>query len=392
MGARMETSRVKPEDEAGGQYTAEVLEAQILSLEDARAKKDPPRIELRRLSDFAGDILAASLLPELDYGVAGLNAAAPIPLRSLGTLVGPTGAGKTALAMTLAAHRTRYAGKPNPKQGPTAYFLFELTPAQFAARRAAQLSRFTWRQVLGGVMAAHEIEQTLTGENFYVFKPPRDVDFIDYAKRCLDEIGKVCSAPPLLVADYLQRIRGKGRDIREVTSSVVDGLVDLVESRDMYGLVLSKGSRGGSRSMRDGKTRGEALIDVAAESSAIEAGSAAVLAITYENRDGGDETDATIQIAKGRFGASGAAIGMRFHGPSGRWEELEELPQSKGDREVEEGLMAALDRTPEGFKSGSDLVKEAGVNRQAGLKAIKRLHVVNGPIEKRDGRYVRRSN
>lgn len=377
-------------DVVGELFTADRLEAQIVSLEDARAKKEPPRIELRRLSDFANDIIAQSALPELDYGIERLNQAAPIPLRSMGTLVGPTGAGKTALAMMLAAHRTRYVGRPNAKQGPTAYFLFELTPPQFAARRVAQLSRFTWRQVLGGVMAAHEIESTLAGEDFYVFKPPRDADFIDYAKRCLDEIGKTCSAPPLLVADYLQRIRGKGRDLREMTSNVVDGLVDLVESRDMYGLVLSKGSRGGSRSMRDGKTKGEALIDVAAESSAIEAGSAAVLAITYENRDGSDETDATIQVAKGRFGASGAAIGMRFHGPSGRWEELEELPISNAQREAEERIMSALDKTPEGFESRNDLAKATGGKKSEVLAAVRRLMVPNGPIEMRDGRIHRR--
>lgn len=386
----METMTDMPDEPQ--QFTAEALEAQILSIEEARAKKEPPRIELRRLSDFAGDIIAQSSVPELDYGIARLNAAAPIPMRSMGTLVGPTGAGKTALAMTLAAHRTRYVGKPGPNQGPTAYFLFELTPAQLAARRTSQLSRFTWRQVLGGVMARHEIEQTLAGENFFVFKPPRDGDFIDYAKRCLDEIAKVCPGTPLLVADYLQRIRGKGRDMRELTSNVVDGLVDLVESRDMYGLVLSKGSRGGSRSMRDGKTRGEALIDVAAESSAIEAGSASVLAITYENRDGSDETDVRIEVAKGRFGASGASIGMRFHGPSGRWEELDELPMTETQKDAEAAVMDALDKAPDGFASRNDLAKATGGKRAEILAAVKRLLVPNGPIELRDGRIHRRSN
>jgi hypothetical protein len=376
-------------DETGNQYTAGALEAAIIEIESKRFPA-PPRIEVKRLSEYAADIIAQSAIPELDFGFQSLNRVAPIQMRSMGTLIGPTGAGKTALAMTLGAHRTHYVDHPSATQGPTIYFLFELTPPQLAARRAAQLSRFSWRQVLGGVMAQHEIEQTLAGEHFYVIKPPRNVDFLEFAPRVLDEVAKKSPGTPLLIADYLQRIKGKGRDVRESTSYVVDGIVDLVESRDMYGLVLSKGSRTGSRSMRDGKTKGEALVDTAAETSAIEAGSSAVLVLTYENRDGSESTDVAIQVAKGRFGAPGAALGFRFHGASGRWEELDEVPLKKADVDAEAVIMAILDRTPEGFTSRSDLQVAAGVNRQQGLATIKRLLVPNGPIEMRDGRLHRR--
>lgn len=374
------------EHEVPGEFSAEKLDAQILSIEEARDKREAgTRIELRTLADYAAEIIAQSAIPSMDYGIDRLNALAPIQMRSMGTLIGPTGAGKTALAMTLAAHRTRYVGKPNAHQGPTVYFLFELTAPQLAARRTAQLSHYTWRQVLGGVMAEHEIAQTLAGENFFVVKPPRDVDFLDYAPRVLDAVQKQCPGTPLLVADYLQRIKGKGRDIRESVTNVVDGLVDLVESRDMYGLLLSKGSRNGSKSMRDGKTKGEALVDTAAEASAIEAGSSVVLAITYENRDGSEFTEVALQVAKGRFGATGAEIGMQFHGPSGRWTELDAAPIPKAEQEAERQIMDALRANTDGFKTRGDLVKAAGCQRQLGLAVLRRLISPNGRIDIRDG-------
>jgi hypothetical protein len=142
--------------------------------------------------------------------------------------------------------------------------------------------------------------------------------------------------------------------------------------------------------MRDGKTRGEALVDVAAETSAIEAGSAAMLAITYEDRDGADSTDVRIEVAKGRFGATGSSLGMRFHGASGRWEELEVVPQRKPERDAEERILEALGKCPDGFDSASALSSKAGGNRSANLAAIKRLHVPGGPIERRGERLCRR--
>jgi len=348
------------------------------------------RVEARLLSELADDIIQQSAMPEMDWGIEGLNRLAPIQVRSMGTLVGPTGAGKTALAMTMGAHRARYGATPGKRQGPTVYMLFELTAAQFAARRASQLSRFTWRQILGGVMAVHEIQDTLGGEHFYVVKPPRRVNVIDYAQRVLDEVAKRSPGVPLLVFDYLQRIKGDGKDLRIDVSNIVDSIVDLVESRDMYGLLLSKGSRVGSKSMRDGKSRGEALVDVAAEASAIEAGSAALLAITYENRDGGDITDARIEVAKGRFGATGASVPMRFHGATGLWQELTEATPLRSEREAEQRVLAAMDRTSDGFESRTEIHKAATGNKAENLAAIRRLLAPNGPIEIRDGRIHKR--
>jgi replicative DNA helicase len=359
---------------------------ELSRFEEEHRRDAGARSDVRLLSDLAADIVKQSAQPELDYGIDGLNRLAPLPIRSMCTLVGPTGGGKTSLAMTIGAHRCRYATEPAAMQGPTIHMLFELTPAQLAARRTSQRSHYTQRQVLGGEMAQHELEATLAGEHFYVVKPPRRADFYEYAQRALDGVAKRSPGVPLLVVDYLQRIRGGGKDLRIDVANIVDSIVDLVESRDMYCLLLSKGSRHGSRSMRDGKTRGEALVDVAAETSAIEAGSAAVLVITYEDRDGNETTDARIEVAKGRFGSTGASLGMRFHGPSGRWEELDAVPLTKSERLANQRVLNALTANPEGFASQNKLATAAGGKKQDTLAAIKRLHVPGGSIERRGDR------
>lgn len=365
---------------------------ELQRLQEASVKPAASVVEVRLLSELADEIVKQSSLPEMDWGIDGLNRLAPMPIRSLSTMVGPTGAGKTSLAMRIAAHRTRYLDKPAKRQGPSVYMLFELTPTQFAARRTSQMSRFNWRQVLGGVMTAAEIRDTLTGEHFYVVKPPRRVNVVDYANRVLDEVAKRSPGDPLLVIDYLQRIKGDGKDLRIDYSNIVDGLVDLVESRDMYGLLLSKGSRTGSKSMRDGKSRGEALVDTSAETSAIEFGSANIIAITYENREGADITDARVEIPKGRFGSTGACVPMRFHGASGLWEELTEVQPMRSERDADDRIMSALDRAPGGYESRTELHKAAGGNKSDNLSAIRRLMAFGGPIEIRNGRLVKRDS
>jgi hypothetical protein len=142
--------------------------------------------------------------------------------------------------------------------------------------------------------------------------------------------------------------------------------------------------------MRDGRTKGEALVDVSAETSAIDYGSAMILAITYENREGEGTLDASIEITKDRFGPTGSSIGMRFHGASGRWEELAEVPLTQAERTANKRILDAVDGEPAGFESRNTLSTAAGGNRKVNLVAIRSLLVPGGALEERDGRIVRR--
>ncbi len=356
------------------------------------AQRRGPEIDVCRLSDLADGIIAQSKVPTLDFGIRGLNDKAPLPMRAMATLLGPTGAGKTSLAVTIGAHRARYSTEPTSAQGPTIHLLYELTREQLAARRVSQVAPFSWRQVIGGALTADEIAAFLVGEHYYVVKAPRGAGLTDTAKRAMDEVQKLSPGTPLLIVDYLQRIKGGGNDIRQSTANVVDDLVDLTESRDMFTLLLSKGSRAGSRSMRDGKTRGEALVDAAAETSAIEAGSAVMLAITYENRDSDQvgPLDARLEVAKARYGITGAAVGMRFDGARGRWIEQDGLPLTGAEREATDRVLKAARGQATGFDSATELHKAARGNKAENLAAIRRELQIVGRLERRDGRIFAR--
>jgi replicative DNA helicase len=341
------------------------------------------------LSDFAADIVEQSKIAALDYGFMSLNAKAPLPMKAMATLVGPTGAGKTSLALTWGAYHARFDEKPAPSQGPTIHVLYELTSSQLAARRVAQASSYSWRQVLGGALSAVEIVSFLQGEHYYVVKPSRGMKVEEVIKRSLDAAQKRSPGTPLVIVDYLQRIRVDGRDRREQMELVVDSLVDATESRDMYTLLIARGSRSGSFRMRDGKSRGEELVDTASETSAIEAGSAATLVIAYENREGEDTLDARIVVAKARYGETGAEVGARFVGASGRWTELDSVPLSKGEREASERIVDAARGKPDGFDSATKLSEAAGGNKQANLAAIRRELRIGGGLERGPDQRIR---
>ena len=352
---------------------------------DVEKDRRPRIVPMRELG---AAILEQSATPVMDWGVDGLNRLAALPVRSMATLTGPTGGGKTSLALTLATHRARYDERPGDRQGPTLYVQLELTPAQLAARRCAQILPYSWAQILGGALRDDEMRDALSPEHVYVLKLNSRSDAMAEIRRAMDDLEKIePGTTPLLVVDYLQRIRGQGRDARESATRVVEDLVDYTESRDMHTLLLSKTSRDGSRRSRDGSTGGEALVDATSETNAIESGSAVMLAITFDNREGEDTTDAKIVIAKGRFGATGAAVGMRFHGPSGRWVELDGPPMTSGQREIREAVVEAVNNAVDGFESRNAIHKSIGGNKSAVLRAVEdelkqggRLFVSRGRI------------
>jgi hypothetical protein len=398
--ARAQLEAIADEIGRGRLVDGPALTARLAKLQATITASTTPAVQLELLRDLAPRVVAQSKIPELDYGFTGLNAKAPLPMRCMATLLAPTGAGKTSLAMAIGAHHSRFAGTPKGSQGPTVHLAFELTPEQLAARRAAQRSSQSWRRVLGGALTAVEIEQLLDGEHYYVARVPRGANYLDVAQRVLDEAQRRSGGIPLLIPDYLQRIRGDGSDPRVATSRIVDDIVELTESRDMFTLLVSKGSRASSRTMRDGKTRGEAHVDGGAETSAIEYGSAAIMAITYENREGEQEVDVRVAIPKGRYEATGSEVGMRFDGASGQWTELVGLPPTKAEREAEVRILATLKAVPAGFPSFNEayhaLKTYAADNKKgdrgAANKAWGRLTLPGGPIARlADGQYILRA-
>lgn len=317
---------------------------------------------LKRAVDYIPDIDAEAALPCVSTGLANLDRQLGGGLRCalISTLIAGTGRGKTSLALQIAAaHALR---------SPVVYYSAELTGAQLVARLIAQRTRYSWRQILANEIDPEEREMVLRDLNLYVIG--RQANPLDVLRETTKHLAGLGEGQVLLVIDYAQLVKHAQVDMRLGVMSVVEAILSMTQESLLATLVLSQGNRSSARAMREGEGTAEEFIDAGGESSAIEQESANVMSLLYKPRDNVIEHEVTVAVSKARLNVPGK-IGLRFHGPSGRWTELSDIPLTPADQDRKARILAELDRSAP--KSRAAIHQAIGGRKQAVLDLLRIL-------------------
>lgn len=277
-----------------------------------KATKSPgsKKMRGRPMSSFVDEILDFAKRPRLSFGLPELDARAPWPVGSICTLIGPTGRGKTSLALQIAAH---HAGT----MGPCVIVSAELAGVVLAARRASQMSQAAWLDVLSGALPRHDLERALNCPDLYVID---DVDeqWVDHVADYMAYFRKTRSGRvPMVLADYVQILPAPGDDDQARTKWTMQALnEDIAKPFDAGVLAISKTARTNSKALRAGEAIGADTTEAGAESNAIEYYSAVQLALgQLVESDEGDTMECN--VSKARFGRGDAVVPLQYDGAHG---------------------------------------------------------------------------
>ena len=291
----------------------------------------------------------------------------PLSPDRVAVLVGPTGRGKTAFAVQV-AEAAAAAGHP------VVYLSVELGAEELAARLIALRARgaVPWRAVLRGQVPRPELEQAGTDlvarcPNLYLCAPPP-------GQRTAARLARLARAvaarhdgrPPLVVVDYLQRMKGDESDRRWEVSALSGELRALSRPCDDFPgagvLALSSTARtnysGGKKSSlrgfwplwRAASEDPDSLVGLGKETGEIEYDASLVLVLTcdpkMEDNDDDDDDDdrgaedkettgredthrrGALAAAKVREGETGT-VRLDFDGARGWWGDAKRLGRWK---------------------------------------------------------------
>ena len=243
---------------------------------------------------------------------------------SLAVLVGPTGRGKTALALQVAAAvaetgvRVLYASAELPAD--------ELVSRVIACRAGGGMP---WRTVLAAPgdehvkAAATTLAATSIGKNLMLWTPMGR----ERHGAALATVARQAEAR-FIVVDYVQRFIDDDGDTREAVRRMSGLLRDLSRQRQGWPgaavLALSSIARPKYPFFATVDAVRQSPVDElegsGKECGELEYDATLVLAYTADRgEDGRPERPACIRVVKQRGGVDGAEVGFTFHGPAGRF-------------------------------------------------------------------------
>lgn len=262
---------------------------------------------------------------------------------SLAVLVGPTGRGKTALALQVAAAvaesgvRVLYASAELPAD--------ELVARVIACRAGGSIP---WRTILAAPddehvkAAAENLAATNAGRNLMLWTPMGR----ERNGAALATVARQAEAR-FIVVDYVQRFVDDDADTREAVRRMSGLLRDVSRKRQGWPgaavLALSSVARPKYPLFATVDALRNAPVDdlegSGKECGELEFDATLLLAYTADRgEEGRAERPACLRIVKQRGGIDGAQVGFTFHGPAGRFtpRKLEKLaeasPKSQGSR------------------------------------------------------------
>lgn len=277
----------------------------------------------RRLSQLVGAVARsdrpplrryASGLPELDALIGG-----GITTRQLLVLAAPPGAGKSALAVSIARHVQDTI--------PVLYCSTELESDEIAARVAAPILETPWTVVVGGLVAPGEVASALDGLRIAVIGSddlPRGDAALDAIDREVEAMTAEHGVPPLVIIDYIQDL-ARGADERAVRGKIGDLATELralAQRRDCPLIGVSSVSRSHYGGKREDEMRAandpSVYLAAAKESGDVDYAAAVVIYVDVVREPGAASSVARLAVAKSRHGTTGY-VGARFTGATGAW-------------------------------------------------------------------------
>lgn len=339
--------------------------ASLIELFDAADPLGPVgREPTRYITATAREDWQRPLPPAVQTGIGALDRAIG-GLRAGGTylLAGPTGRGKSGLAIQIARH----IGASRP----VLYLSTELSRRQIEARIAAQVLQLSWVELYDlGPSETGLIAEAVARLAIAVVEVGRETDWYTEA----DAITKAEGAPPILVVDYLHGIaRRLGLEPRAAAGRVSDEITTWVRERETSALVLASVSRPWHAAPADRVA--EDFVTAAKDAGELEYDASAVLFLEAEQCPPGGTAAARLHVAKSRFGGAGMTIGLRFNGALGTFAEDRAAVLTKEQQ-------ATLDAIRQGATSVDEVRKALQIKKERASELVNAL-AARGAVTRR---------
>jgi hypothetical protein len=289
-------------------------------------------------------------IPGLDHAIEGFHA------ETTYCLVGPTGRGKTGMALQMAQEAARHR--------PVVYFTSELSRRQVLSRVAAQRLKRAWIKLYRlEPEHATTMAYALKGLRLHVVEIGRETDLFATIAQVKAENG---GEEPIVFLDYLQHAarRLPTDDIRMATATLMDKITDWARVSKSIAVVLSASGR--AYNAEDGTRSAADYVSAGGETSVIEYNAGSVLFLQAELCQPGGTATARLHIAKARFLGAGVTVGLRFDGAYGSYESDPEAALTDIQRE-------ALDAIRKGAKTTAEVQEQLQCRRQQAQATVRVL-------------------
>lgn len=232
-------------------------------------------------------------------------------------LIGGSGAGKTSLALEMAACHAQWSG-------PVGVFSLELSLAEAGARRAGQDRGLGW--LAAAEMSIDELK-AIGSPRMHVFER---MGIAAVEARVAALVARYPGQQILIVVDYAQILEDDVTE-RLQFAAVLERLRLMIKRHEVIAILTSQSSRSGAQALRKGEKTGADTTDTGAESAQLERMAYVTLALGNLGEDDGRGWQTVdLNIGKARMGEGDVIVPMAVHGKSGRFAYLG-APQRASD-------------------------------------------------------------
>lgn len=288
-------------------FSPERLEAEVLSLEDEREKRERAKRVGRTWAECVDEIYARKDEPWIDI-VVGQTVIATCRNGSFVPLVAPSGAGKSTLALQmLIDHALRL--------GPSIYVTYELDGDEAVGRGIGQQCATSWAGVLRGA-----VPRALVPDVSRLLVLERDQATLENLGKAIAQVrAEYVGLPVFVVVDYLQATPAPPGKERGFVANVSAELRRTAKLHRVVLVGVSQMSTENSRKARSGELLGIDSASSAAETAQIERDAYVILTLGDRQQVDPDTVGWKLSVAKNRMGVPDIVFDLHFRGRIGAW-------------------------------------------------------------------------